>query len=130
MIKPGAIQDRHVGEILTMVERAGFEIKALRLTQLTLTEAGQFYAVHQERPFYEQLCKYMTSGPIIAMVLEKDNAVADFRTLIGATNPAEAAPGTIRQRFGQSIDANAIHGSDADETALVEAKFFFPELGL
>lgn len=130
MIKPDAIQDGHVGEIITIIERGGFRIKALKLTQLSLESAGQFYAVHKERPFYQQICRYMSSNPVIAMILEKDNAVADFRGLIGATNPAEAAPGTIRKRFAKSIEANAIHGSDADETALVEVKLFFPEIGL
>ncbi|MEM7055488.1 MAG: nucleoside-diphosphate kinase [Bacteroidota bacterium] len=130
MIKPDIIQDGHVGEIITMIEREGFRIKALKLTQLSLESAGQFYAAHKERPFYKELCEYMSSNPIIAMILSKDSAVAVFRRLIGATNPTEAAPGTIRQRFAKSITANAIHGSDADETALIEAKFFFPELSL
>ena len=130
MIKPDAIQNGHVGEIITMIERGGFRIKALKLTQISLESAGQFYAIHKERHFYEQLCRYMSSNPVIAMILEKDNAVADFRGLIGATDPAEAAPGTIRKRFAKSIEANAIHGSDADKTALVEAKFFFPKIDL
>ncbi len=130
MLKPDIIRDRQIGDVITMIERGGFTIKALKLTQLDATRAGQFYAVHQDRPFYQELCGYMSSGPIIAMVLEKDQAVADFRTLIGATNPAAAAPGTIRQRFGKSIEANAIHGSDAQETALEEVRFFFPELGI
>ena len=130
MIKPDAIQDGQVGQIIAMIEARGFCLKALELTQLTLARAGQFYAMHKERPFYEQLCKYMASSPIIAMVLTKPNAVADFRALIGATDPAEAAPGTIRKRFGKSIEGNAIHGSDADETALIETRFFFPKLSL
>ena len=130
MIKPDVIQDGQVGQIIAMIEAQGFCLKALELTQLTLARAGQFYAMHKERPFYEQLCKYMASSPIIAMVLTKHNTVADFRALIGATDPAEAAPGTIRQRFGKSIEANAIHGSDADETALIETRFFFPKLSL
>jgi nucleoside-diphosphate kinase len=130
MLKPDIVRDQHVGEVITLIEQAGFTIKALQFTQLDPKRAGQFYAVHRERPFYQELCQYMSSGPIIAMVLEKDQAVADFRTLIGATNPADAAPGTIRQRFGKSIEANVIHGSDAQETALEEARFFFPELGV
>ena len=126
MLKPEILQNKQVGPIITMIEQAGFTIKALKLTHLNAASAGQFYAVHQARPFYQDLCQYMSSGPIIAMVLEKDQAVKDFRTLIGATNPAEADPGTIRKQFGKSIDANAIHGSDAPETALAEAQFFFP----
>lgn len=127
MLKPGVLQDRQVGRIMAQIEDNGFEIKALKRTQLTLEDAETFYAIHQERPFYEELCKYMTSGPIVAMVLAKPNAVADFRALIGVTNPAEAAPGTIRKQFGKSIDANAIHGSDSDETAATEIALLFPE---
>lgn len=130
MIKPDAIQDGQVGQIIAMIEAKGFCLKALELTQLTFGRAGQFYAMHKERPFYEQMCKYIASNPIIVMVLTKPNAVADFRALIGATDPAEAAPGTIRKRFGKSIEGNAIHGSDADETALIETRFFFPKLSL
>ena len=126
MIKPDILQDRQVGQIITTIEAKGFQIKTLKLAQLTLKHAEDFYAIHKERPFYEQLCKYMASGPIIAMVLAKNNAVADFRTLIGTTNPAEAAPETIRKRFGKSIEANAIHGSDTDETAWIEAQSLFP----
>lgn len=125
MIKPDAVREKHIGGIVQMIEQAGFEVKALRLTQLTLEAAKEFYAVHAERPFYESMCKSMTQGPIVVMKLEKDNAVADFRQLIGATNPAEAAEGTIRKRFGKSIESNAIHGSDADETAAAEVAFFF-----
>jgi nucleoside-diphosphate kinase len=130
ILKPDIVRDQHVGEVITMIEQAGFTIKALKLTQLDATRAGEFYAVHRERPFYQELCQYMSSGPIIAMALEKNQAVVDFRTLIGATNPANAAPGTIRQRFGKSLEANAIHGSDAQETAVEEVRFFFPELGV
>ncbi|MEM7383179.1 MAG: nucleoside-diphosphate kinase [Bacteroidota bacterium] len=126
MIKPDVLQDGQVGQIITQIEDKYFEIKALKLTQLTLEHAEAFYAIHKKRPFYEQLCKYMASGPIIAMVLVKNNAVADFRTLLGATNPAEAAPETIRKRFGKSIEANAIHGSDSDETAWTETQLLFP----
>lgn len=128
MIKPDAFGDGNSGAIIKMIEEAGFSIKAMKLTKLSSAKAGGFYAVHKERPFYQDLIKYMSSGPIIAMVLEKDNAVADFRKLIGATNPAEAAEGTIRKQFAKSIEANAIHGSDSDENALIEGSFFFSEL--
>ena len=128
MIKPTAVKDGHTGAILAQIEQAGFRIQALKRLHLTEEQAGKFYEVHKERPFYGKLCDYMSSGPVVAMVLEKDNAVADFRTLIGSTNPAEAEEGTIRQRFATSIEANAIHGSDADETAVVEASFFFTAL--
>lgn len=128
MIKPEVVKARHIGEVITEIEQNGFYIKALKLTQLSMEDAKKFYAVHQSRPFYQDLCTYIASGSVVAMVLEKDNAVAEFRNLIGATNPADAAPETIRKRFGKSIEENAIHGSDAEETATVEAKFFFPEL--
>ncbi|MEL6539554.1 MAG: nucleoside-diphosphate kinase [Bacteroidota bacterium] len=127
MIKPDAVRSRHIGAIIQTIEQAGFGINALRLLQLSLEEAEEFYAVHKERSFYQQMCQDMTTGPVIAMLLEKGNAVAEFRQLIGATNPAEAAEGTIRKRFGKSIGANAIHGSDADDTAADEVAFFFPE---
>jgi nucleoside-diphosphate kinase len=127
MIKPDAFGDGNSGAIINMIEAAGFRIVAAKVTRLTPERAGQFYAVHSERPFYADLCKYMSSGPIIAMILEKDNAVADFRTLIGATNPAQAAEGTIRKRFAKSIEANAIHGSDSDENAAIEGSFFFAQ---
>ncbi|WP_266368480.1 nucleoside-diphosphate kinase [Tellurirhabdus rosea] len=125
MIKPDAVADGHTGAIIKMIEEAGFRIVALKKVQLTAERAGQFYAVHKERPFYNDLCKYMSSGPIVPMILEKDNAVTDFRTLIGATNPAQAAEGTIRKQFAKSIEANAIHGSDSDENANIEGDFFF-----
>lgn len=125
MIKPDAVQDGHSGSIIKMIEAAGFRIVALKKTQLTPERAGEFYAVHKERPFYNDLCKYMSSGPIVPMILEKENAVADFRTLIGATNPANADEGTIRKLFAKSIEANAIHGSDSDENAAIEGNFFF-----
>lgn len=128
MIKPSAVAGKHVGSIISMIEQTGFNIKAIKLKKLTAEEAGLFYLVHKERPFYKQMCHYMAIGPVIAMVLEKVNAVADFRKLIGATDPLQAAIGTIRERFGETIDENAIHGSDADETAVIEAKFFFPEM--
>ena len=111
-----------------MIEEAGFNLQAMKKTQLTKALAGQFYAIHKERPFYNDLCEYMSSGPIIAMTLSKKNAVEDFRTLIGATDPSQAAPGTIRQLFAKSIEANAVHGSDSDENAEIEAGFFFSQL--
>lgn len=128
MIKPDAFSAGNAGAITKMMEEAGFSIKAMKLTKLTAETAGKFYAVHSERPFYNDLCAYMSSGPIIAMILEKDNAVEDFRKLIGATNPAEAAEGTIRKIFAKSIEANAVHGSDSDENAAIEGSFFFSEL--
>jgi nucleoside-diphosphate kinase len=128
MIKPDAFADGNSGAIIKMIEEAGFAIKAMKLTKLTAENAGGFYAVHKERPFYGDLVKYMTSGSIIAMILEKENAVEDFRKLIGATNPADAAEGTIRKLFAKSIEANAIHGSDSDENAAIEGSFFFSEL--
>lgn len=128
MIKPDAFAAGNSGAILKMIEEAGFSIKAMKLTQLTSATAGAFYAVHKERPFYNDLVSYMSSGPIIAIVLDKANAVEDFRKLIGATNPTEAAEGTIRKIFATSIEANAIHGSDSDENAQIEAAFFFSQL--
>ena len=125
MIKPDAVADGHIGAILGKIAEGGFKIKALKLTQLTVADAQKFYAVHAERPFYGELVEFMSSGPIVAAVLEKDNAVEDFRTLIGATNPAEAAEGTIRKLFARSIGENAVHGSDSDENALIEAQFHF-----
>lgn len=127
MIKPDAVADGHTGAILKMIEDAGFRTAAMKKTKLTKEQAGQFYKVHKERPFYNELTTYMSSGPIVALVLEKDNAVADFRKLIGATNPAEAEEGTIRKLYAKSIEANAVHGSDADETAEQEADFFFED---
>ncbi|MBT2558679.1 nucleoside-diphosphate kinase [Hymenobacter sp. ISL-91] len=125
MIKPDAVQDNHIGGILGMIEAAGFRIVELQKVQLTPERAGQFYEVHKERPFYQDLVKYMSSGPIVAAILEKDNAVADFRTLIGATNPANAEEGTIRKKYAKSIEANAVHGSDSDENAQIEGEFYF-----
>jgi len=127
MIKPDAVGASNTGAITKMIEEAGFRIVSMKLTQLSPERAGQFYAVHKERPFYGELCEYMSSGPIIPMILEKDNAVEDFRTLIGATNPQEAAEGTIRKLFAESISANAIHGSDSDENAEIEGNFFFSQ---
>ncbi len=128
MIKPDAFADGNTGAILSMIEKAGFKLIAAKLTHLTAETAGKFYAVHSERPFYNDLCKYMSSGPIVAVILQKENAVADFRTLIGATNPANAEEGTIRKIFARSIEANAVHGSDSDENAAIEGSFFFSEL--
>lgn len=128
MIKPDAFADGNSGAILKVIENAGFKIKALKLTKLSSQRAGQFYEVHNARPFYGELKAYMSSGAIIALVLEKENAVADFRKLIGATNPADAAEGTIRKQFAKSLEANAIHGSDSDENAAIEAAFFFSGL--
>ena len=125
MIKPDAVAESHTGAIIKLIEEAGFRIVALRKTQLTSERAGEFYAVHRERGFYPDLVSYMSSGAIVPMILEKENAVADFRKLIGATNPANAEAGTIRQLFAKSIEANAIHGSDSDENAAVEGSFFF-----
>ncbi len=127
MIKPDAVGAGHTGAIIKMIEEAGFRIVAMKLTQLTPERAGQFYAVHKERPFYGELCTYMSSGPIVPMILEKDNAVADFRELIGNTDPQKAAEGTIRRLFAKDISANAIHGSDSDENAAIEGRFFFAE---
>ena len=125
MIKPDAVAKGHIGDILKDITDAGFTIKAAKMTQLAKQDAEAFYAIHAERPFFKDLVEFMTSGPIVAAVLEKDNAVADFRTLIGATNPAEAAEGTIRAKYAESIDANAVHGSDSDENAAIEASFHF-----
>jgi nucleoside-diphosphate kinase len=128
MIKPDAVAAGNSGAILKMIEEAGFRIVAMKMTRLTLAQAGAFYAVHKERPFYQDLCNYMSSGPIIALVLEKENAVENFRKLIGATDPAKAEEGTIRKLFAKSIEANAIHGSDSDENAAIESAFFFSKL--
>lgn len=128
MIKPDAVQAGNTGAILKMIEEAGFRIVAMQMIQLSKQRAAQFYAVHKERPFYNDLCEYMSSGPIVALILEKENAVADFRKLIGATDPAKAEEGTIRKLFAKSIEANAIHGSDSDENAEVEAAFFFSKM--
>ncbi|MEO6523947.1 MAG: nucleoside-diphosphate kinase [Mucilaginibacter sp.] len=125
MIKPDAVAAGHIGAILDKITKSGFKIVALKYTALSAEKAGQFYEVHAERPFYKALVNFMSSGPIVAAILEKDNAVADFRTLIGATDPSKAEPGTIRQLFAKSIDANAVHGSDSDENAEIEGSFFF-----
>ena len=125
MIKPDAFSNGHSGAILQKIESAGFKFIALKLTKLSAEKAGEFYAVHSERPFYGELVEFMSSGPIIAAILEKDNAVEDFRKLIGATNPANAEEGTIRKMFAESIGRNAVHGSDSDENAEIEGNFFF-----
>jgi nucleoside-diphosphate kinase len=128
MLKPDAVNASNTGAITKIIEEAGFRIVAVKKTMLTPERAGEFYEVHKERPFYKDLCKYMSSGSIVPMILEKDNAVEDFRKLIGATDPSKAAPGTIRNLFAKSIEANAIHGSDSDENAAIEGNFFFSNL--
>ena len=125
MIKPDAVRGGHIGAILEQINSAGFKIVAMKYTKLSKEKAGEFYEVHKERPFYGELTDFMSSGPIVAAVLEKENAVADFRTLIGATNPAEAAPGTIRAKYATNVGENAVHGSDSDENAAIEASFHF-----
>jgi nucleoside-diphosphate kinase len=125
MIKPDAVKAGHIGAILAQINKAGFRIVAMKLTQLSKEKAGEFYEVHKERPFYGELVDFMSSGPIVAAILEKDNAVEDFRKLIGATNPANAEPGTIRALFATSVGENAIHGSDSDENAAIEGAFHF-----
>ena len=125
MIKPDAVSNGHTGKILDQIISVGFNIKAMKYLHLSESKAGEFYAVHKERPFYKDLVSFMISGPIVAAVLEKDNAVADFRKLIGATNPKEAEAGTIRNLYAKSIDANAVHGSDSDENAAIEGAFHF-----
>jgi nucleoside-diphosphate kinase len=125
MIKPDAVADGHIGAILDIITKNGFKIVALKYTKLSAEKAGQFYEVHKERPFYNGLVEFMSSGPIVAAILEKDNAIADFRKLIGATNPADAAEGTIRNLYARSIGENAVHGSDSDENADIEGNFFF-----
>ncbi len=128
MIKPDAVEANNIGSILAMMTEAGFKVVALKYTQLSEAQAGKFYEVHKERPFYGELVEFMSRGPIVAAILEKDNAVEDFRKLIGATNPAQAEEGTIRKRFAKSIGENAVHGSDSDENAEIEGNFFFSQL--
>lgn len=127
MLKPDAVEKGCIGPILDQITTSGFKITALKMTHLSKAQAEEFYAVHKERPFYGELVSYMTRGPIVAAVLEKDNAVEDFRALIGATNPQEAAEGTIRKKYAKSIEENAIHGSDSDENAAIEAAFHFAQ---
>lgn len=128
IIKPDAVASGKIGSILERITQAGFRIIAMKYSRLTTEQAGKFYNVHSERPFYNDLVKFMTSGAIVPAILEKENAVEDFRKLIGATNPANAAEGTIRKLFAESVERNAIHGSDSDENAIVEGSFFFSEL--
>ncbi len=128
MIKPDAVAAGNIGNILAHIQKAGYRIVAMKYTQLSEAQAGKFYEVHAARPFYGELVSFMSSGPIVAAILEKENAVEDFRTLIGATNPAQAAEGTIRQLYAKSIGENAVHGSDSDENAQIEGNFFFSGL--
>ncbi|MFM9947042.1 MAG: nucleoside-diphosphate kinase [Saprospiraceae bacterium] len=128
MIKPDAVASGHIGAILAQINKAGFRIVAMKLTRMSAQTAGAFYAVHKERPFYGELVDFMSSGPIVAAVLEKDNAVEDFRKLIGATDPAKAEPGTIRALYAKNVGENAVHGSDSDENAAIEAAFHFAGL--
>jgi nucleoside-diphosphate kinase len=130
IIKPDAVEDRHVGEILSRIEREGFRIVALRLRQLTRREAEGFYAVHRERPFFGDLTAFMSSGPCVAMVLEAEGAIARWRAVMGATDPAQAAEGTVRRSFATNVERNAVHGSDALETARAEIAYFFPAVEL
>lgn len=127
MIKPTAVKSNYIGPILKMINEAGFRIQAMKFTQLSTGQAAAFYAVHKGKPFYEGLVNFMSSGPIVAAILEKENAVEDYRTLIGATNPEQAAEGTIRKLYATSLQQNAVHGSDSDENANIEADFFFPK---
>lgn len=128
MIKPDATGANNTGAIMRLIEEAGFRVVAMKKTQLSKKRAGQFYAIHKDRSFYDELCTYMSSGPIVPMILEKENAVEDFRKLIGATDPKKAEKGTIRNLFAKSIEANAIHGSDSDANAEIEGNFFFSSL--
>ncbi len=128
MIKPKAMADGHMGNIIAKIIEGGFKIKALKITRLTKEQAAKFYAVHSERPFFEGLITFMSSGPIVAAILEKENAITAYRDYIGATNPADAKPGSIRALYGSSIEANAVHGSDSDENALIEGAFFFNQM--
>lgn len=128
MIKPAAYENKHAGKILDMILQGGFRIKAIKLVKLSHEQAGEFYGIHKDRPFYNDLVTFMSSGPVLAAILEKENAVDDYRKLIGSTNPADAAEGTIRKLFGISVQKNAVHGSDSDENAAIEAAFFFSAL--
>ena len=128
MIKPETVNKNNIGPVLKMINEAGFRIKAMKFTHLNKQQAGEFYAVHAGKSFFEDLTSFMSSGPIVAAILEKENAVADFRELIGATDPAKAAEGTIRKFFAESMSRNAVHGSDSDENALLESDFFFSKM--
>jgi nucleoside-diphosphate kinase len=125
MLKPDSVEKGHIGAILEKINAAGFRIAAMKMTQMTVADAQAFYAVHSERPFFGELVEFMSSGPIVAAILEKNNAVEDFRVLIGATNPADAAEGTIRKLYASSMGENAVHGSDSDENAAIEGAFHF-----
>ncbi|MGO1750894.1 MAG: nucleoside-diphosphate kinase [Psychroflexus sp.] len=125
MLKPDAVENGHIGAILNQITSSGFKISAMKLTQMTKADAEEFYAIHKERPFFGELVEFMTRGPIVAATLEKENAVEDFRALIGATNPEDAAEGTIRKKYAASVGENAVHGSDSDENAEIEAAFHF-----
>jgi len=125
IIKPDAVRNNNIGQILTMITEAGFKIKAMKMTRMSLDSAKGFYEVHKERGFFQELVEFMSSGPCVPLMLEKENAVADFRSLIGATDPAEAAEGTVRKKYATSKGENAVHGSDSDENALIEIAHFF-----
>ena len=125
MIKPGAVSKQFTGPILDKITKAGFRITAMKLTKLSTRQAEEFYTIHRSKPFYSSLVEFMSSGPIVAAILEKENAVEDYRSLIGTTNPAEAEEGTIRKQFAESVERNAVHGSDSDENAIIESDFFF-----
>ncbi len=127
MIKPVCVKDKHIGDVIARIEKGGFKILAIKMLQLSKEDAGAFYAVHKERPFYAELTDFMSSGPTVAMVLQKDNCIKDYRDFIGATNPEEAAEGTIRRDFGTSIQCNCVHASDSPENAVVEINFFFSQ---
>lgn len=128
IIKPECVENKHIGDVIARIEKGGFAIKAMKMLRMNLEQARSFYEVHKERDFYDELTRYMSSGPVVVMVLEKDNCVPDFRNFIGATDPAKAAPGTIRADFGQNIQNNCVHASDSPENAVREIKFFFPEV--
>jgi nucleoside-diphosphate kinase len=128
MIKPDAVSKNNIGPILQMINEAGFRICAMKYLMLPMDQAEKFYAVHEGKPFFRGVVEFMSSGPIVAAILEKDNAVSDFRELIGSTNPANAAAGTVRARFAENVQNNAVHGSDSDENAVIESDFFFPKL--
>ena len=128
MIKPDAVRSNNIGQIISQITEAGFQIRAMKYTSLSTNQAKNFYAVHKEKPFYNELVEFMTSGPIVALVLENENAVENFRTLIGSTDPSKAEKGTIREKYAESIQNNAVHGSDSDENAEIEGNFFFSQL--
>jgi len=130
IIKPDAVSKEHIGPILAMINKAGFHIEAMKLVRFSKHQAEIFYDVHVERPFYNDLVKFMTSGPVVVAILEKENAVADYRKLIGSTNPGDAADGTVRKLYGTSIERNAVHGSDSSENGVIEVNFFFSKAEL